>query len=47
VQNGNITVDHIPTDNMVADPLTKDLRLCVFERHVISMGLRVSWDIVI
>ena len=44
VQNGDVAVEHISTDDMIADPLTKCLRPCVFERHVINMGLGVSWD---
>ncbi|GAV63776.1 hypothetical protein CFOL_v3_07294 [Cephalotus follicularis] len=44
VKNGDVTVEHISTDDMVADPLTKCLRPCVFERHVASMGLVASWD---
>ena len=44
VQNGDVAVEHISTDDMIADPLTKGLRPCVFERHVINMGLGVSWD---
>ena len=46
VQNGDIAVEHISTDDMIADPLTKGLRPCVFDRHVINMGLGVSWDTV-
>jgi len=47
VQNGDVAVDYIHTDDMVADPLTKGLRPCVFYQHVISMGLGASWDAVI
>ena len=46
VQKGDVAVEHISTDDMIADPLTKGLRPCVFERHVINMGLGVSWDTV-
>ena len=46
VQNGDVVVEHISTDDMIADPLTKGLRPCVFDRHVINMGLGVSWDTV-
>ena len=46
VQNGDVAVEHISTDDMIADPLTKGLRPCVFDRHVIDMGLGVSWDTV-
>ncbi|XP_071722165.1 secreted RxLR effector protein 161-like [Rutidosis leptorrhynchoides] len=47
VQNGDVAVDYINTDDMIADPLTKGLRPCVFDRHVISMSLGASWDAVI
>ena len=46
VQTGDIAVEHISTDDMIADPLTKGLRPCIFDRHVINMGLGVSWDTV-
>ena len=44
VQDGNIAVEHISTDDMIADPLTKCLCPCVFDRYVMNMGLGVSWD---
>ena len=31
VQSGDIAVEHISTDDMIADPLTKGLRPCVFD----------------
>ena len=40
----DVTVEHICTDDIVADPLTKGIRPYVFERHVASMGLCASWD---
>ena len=46
VQTSDVAVEHISTDDMIADPLTKGLRPCLFDRHVISMGLGVSWDTV-
>ena len=46
VQNGDVAVEHISTVDMIADPLTKGLCPCVFDRHVINMGLGVSWDTV-
>ena len=46
VQKGDVAVEHVSTDDMVADPLTKGVRPCVFERHVISMGLVASLDAV-
>ena len=46
VQTGDIAVEHISIDDMIADPLTKGLCPCIFDRHVINMGLGVSWDTV-
>ena len=46
IQTGDIAVEHISIDDMIADPLTKGLRPCIFDRHVINMGLGVSWDTV-
>ena len=34
-----ISVEHTPTTNMLADPLTKSLPICVFQEHVTRMGL--------
>ena len=34
-----ILVEHTPTTCMLADPLTKGLPICVFQEHVIGMGL--------
>ncbi|KAL9275383.1 hypothetical protein AKJ16_DCAP16885 [Drosera capensis] len=36
VKRYDVPVEHIETDNMVADPLTKDIRPCFFERHVLD-----------
>ena len=47
IQNDDITIKHILTDDMVADSLTIGLRPCVFERHIINMGLEVSWDAIV
>jgi len=47
VQNGDIIVEHVPTDDMLADPLTKGLCLCVFKRHIMNMGLGDSVDTVV
>ena len=46
VQTGDIAVEHISTNGMIAGPLTKGLCPCIFGRHVINMGLGVSWDTV-
>ena len=34
-----ISVEHTPTTSMLADPLTKGLPICLFQEHVILMGL--------
>ena len=34
-----ISVEHTPTTSMLANPLTKDLPICVFQEHVTHMGL--------
>jgi hypothetical protein len=40
IQNQNISLEHISTKKMIADPLTKGLPLSVFREHLASMGLR-------
>jgi hypothetical protein len=42
VQDHIISLEHIKTDNMLADPLTKGLPPNVFRKHVAGMGLRES-----
>ena len=44
VKNGSIVIEHIDTDNMIVNPLTKGLRPTVFSRHVESMGVMESFD---
>ena len=39
VEEGLITVVHMPTHSMVADSLTKALPIGIFEEHVSHMGL--------
>ena len=39
-----ISVEHINTMRMVADPLTKGLGPKLYEKHVDSMGLSASFD---
>jgi uncharacterized protein YaaW (UPF0174 family) len=39
VQKQTITIQHICTDQMIADPLTKGLAPKTFMEHVINMGL--------
>ena len=42
VQDETICLDHIRTDKMLADPLTKGLPPNVFREHLVGMGLRES-----
>lgn len=39
VQSGQITIEHIGTDSMIADPLTKGLTPRVFHEHTARMGV--------
>ena len=34
-----ISVEQAPTTSMLADPLTKDLLICMFQEHITRMGL--------
>lgn len=45
VQNGLISIEHIGTDFMVADPLTKGLIPKQFHEHVARMGILTADDI--
>jgi hypothetical protein len=40
VRDHIINLEHISTDKMLVDPLTKDLPTNVFREHVAGMGLR-------
>ena len=40
VQNGQISIEQIGTNSMVADSLTKDLSPKVFHEHIAHMGVR-------
>ena len=42
IQNYSITLEHISTKKMLADPLTKGLPPNVFIEHIAGMGLRES-----
>ncbi|CAM8978001.1 unnamed protein product [Rhodiola kirilowii] len=39
VQSGQISVEHIGTNSMIADPLTKGLTPKVFHEHTAHMGI--------
>ena len=43
VQNGQLSIEHIGTNSMVADPLTKGVPASVFREHIAYMGL-TSYD---
>ncbi|KAM2213097.1 hypothetical protein ACFX1S_023317 [Malus domestica] len=40
VEKGEVEVDYIPSEEMVADPMTKGLSLEKFREHVTTMGLQ-------
>ena len=42
VRDHIISLEHIRTEKMLVDPLTKDLPPSVFREHVAGMGLRES-----
>ena len=42
VRDQVISLEHISTEKMLADPLTKGLPPNVFREHVAGMGLRES-----
>jgi hypothetical protein len=42
IQDQTISLEHISTKKMIADPLTKGLPPSVFREHLASMGLRES-----
>ena len=42
IQDHTISLEHIRTKDMLADPLTKGLPPSVFMEHVAGMGLRES-----
>jgi hypothetical protein len=42
VERGEVKVDYIPSEHMVADPMTKGLTLEKFREHVGKMGLKSS-----
>jgi hypothetical protein len=42
VHDHTINLEHIGTEEMLADPLTKDLPPNIFEGHVDDMGLLES-----
>ncbi|XP_062075084.1 secreted RxLR effector protein 161-like [Humulus lupulus] len=47
VQSGQISIEHIGTHSMIADPLTKGLPPKVFHEHIAHMGVVLFEDIMI
>ena len=45
VQNGQISIEHLGTNSMIADPLTKGLPPKVFHEHTTHMGVLELKDI--
>ena len=45
VQNGQISIKHIRTNSMIADPLTKGLPPKIFHEHTAHMGVILCEDI--
>ena len=45
VQNGQLSIEHIGTNSMIADSLTKGLPTKVFHQHTASMGVILYEDI--
>ena len=47
VQSGHISIEHIGTNSMITDPLTKGLTLKVIHEHAASMGVISLKDIMV
>ena len=45
VQNGQLSIEHIGTNSMIADPLTKAVLVIVFYEHPAYMGLTSYEDV--
>lgn len=45
VKEGQTLVEHIDTEEMIADPLTKGLHPKFFKKHVIAMGIVDDFDV--
>ena len=43
VQNDQLSIEHIRTNSMIADPLTKAMPATIFREHTTYMGM-VSYD---
>ena len=47
VQSGQISIEHIGTNSMIADPLTKGLPPKVFHEHTAHMGVILFEDTIL
>ena len=45
VKKRDVEIEHIRTDAMIADPLTKGLPPGIFRAHVANMGVVESFDV--
>ena len=45
VKKGDIMIEHINTEAMIADPLTKGVRPVAFNNHAENMGILSSFDV--
>lgn len=43
IQNGDTTVEHISTDDVVLDPLINDFRPCILKQHVVTWAKEYHW----
>jgi hypothetical protein len=46
VKHDEICVEHVSSEDMLADPFTKSLSVAVFQEHVRNMGLVESFDVI-
>ena len=44
VKKGDIVIEHIRTESMLVDPLTKGLKPIAFKEHVVNIGVIESFD---
>ena len=44
VKKGDIVIEHIRTESILADPLTKGLKPIAFKEHAVNMGVIESFD---
>ena len=44
LKKGDTVIEHIRTEFMLVDPLTKGLKPIAFKEHVVNMGVIESFD---